>query len=109
MKERRLSTSIVRRVLAVLAIAAACTAGIVRGAGPDLSAMQQRVDRLEALEWKKDTKVEKVAAHRLVITKDDRELSESAAIGTHADVAGLAAMRHYAVSTRHAVSARNNR
>jgi hypothetical protein len=40
---------------------------------------------------------------------DDRELSESAAIGTHADVAGLAAMRHHAVSTRSAVSTRNNR
>jgi len=45
-----MSTLRVRRVLAVLTIAAACTASvIVRGAGPDLSVIQQRVDRLEAL------------------------------------------------------------
>ena len=41
---------IVRRTLTALAIAAGCTAGaIVRGADVDLSALQQRVDRLEAL------------------------------------------------------------
>jgi SnoaL-like domain len=45
-----MSTLRARRVLAVLTIAAACTASvIVRGAGPDLAALQQRVDRLEAL------------------------------------------------------------
>ena len=50
MRKSRTSTPRLRRLLAVLTIAAACTAGvIVRGAGPDLSAMQQRVDRLEAL------------------------------------------------------------
>ena len=41
---------IVRRTLTALAIAAGCTTGaIVRGADVDLSALQQRVDRLEAL------------------------------------------------------------
>jgi SnoaL-like domain len=40
----------VRCALATLTIAAACTAGaIVRGADPDLSLLQQRVDRLDAL------------------------------------------------------------
>jgi len=41
---------IVRRTLMALAIAAGCTAGaIVRGADVDLSALQQRVNRLDAL------------------------------------------------------------
>jgi len=41
---------IVRRTLAVLTIVVGCTAGaIVQGADADLSALQQRVDRLEAL------------------------------------------------------------
>ena len=40
---------------------------------------------------------------------DDRELSESTAIGTHADVPGLAAMCHHAISTGRAGSTRNNR
>ena len=45
-----MSRLIVRRTLAALTIAAGCTAGaIVRGADADLSALQQRVDRLEAL------------------------------------------------------------
>ena len=40
----------VRRTLAVIAVIASCTAGaIVRGAETDLSTLQQRVDRLEAL------------------------------------------------------------
>ncbi|HEV8396261.1 MAG TPA: nuclear transport factor 2 family protein [Vicinamibacterales bacterium] len=40
----------VRRTVAALTIAAGCTAGVlVRGADADLSALQQRVDRLEAL------------------------------------------------------------
>jgi hypothetical protein len=40
----------VRRALAALTVAAACTAGaIVRGADPDLSLLHQRVDRLDAL------------------------------------------------------------
>jgi len=40
----------VRRTLALLTVALACTAGVVtRGADDSLSALQQRVDRLEAL------------------------------------------------------------
>jgi len=39
----------VRRALAALTIAACTAGGIVRGADPDLSLLQQRVDRLDAL------------------------------------------------------------
>jgi hypothetical protein len=45
-----MSRLIVRRALAALTVAAGCIAGVAtRGADADLSALQQRVDRLEAL------------------------------------------------------------
>jgi hypothetical protein len=45
-----MSRSIARRTLAALTLAIGCAAGgSVRGADPDLSLLQQRVDRLEAL------------------------------------------------------------
>ena len=53
-----MSSHVARRALAGLALAAACLAGVIpttspaasaRGADADLSALQQRVDRLEAL------------------------------------------------------------
>ena len=45
-----MSTLIARRTVAALAIVVGCAAGaVVRGADSDLSALQQRVDRLEAL------------------------------------------------------------
>jgi hypothetical protein len=45
-----MSRLIVRRTLAALTVVVGCAAGApVRGADADLSALQQRVDRLEAL------------------------------------------------------------